>query len=119
MIDEEVGKYRKKSTARGLPRSKHKHEYRTVLVVERFELPDIHTGKQVQHESKLPKKVCTICGRINGTDTDEKWYNRTKQNHLKWTYFIKELSQDALELPVWICNEHFGKFATPVEDNDE
>lgn len=122
MFDEEVGKYKKRSTAKGQPRSKHKHIYETVLLVRHYEVPDIHTGKQVEKESRYPTKVCTICGRIDEIDYDDKWYNKEehKQNkHLKWTYFTKELSDEALKLPVWICSSYFDKFATPLEEKDD
>jgi hypothetical protein len=41
MIEDEVGKYRKRSKAKGQPRSKHKHIYETVLLITSYEVPDI------------------------------------------------------------------------------
>lgn len=119
MIDDEVGKYRKKSTAKGQPRSKHKHIYETVLLITPYQVPDIHTGKQIKGERKYPTKVCTICGRVDDVDCDEKWYNKEEHKHLTWTYFTKELSEAALNLPVWFRSEQLGKFAIPMEYNNE
>ena len=116
MFEEEIPKYRKKSTSKGQPRSKHKHIYETVLLVRHHEVPDIHTGKQIEKESRYPTKVCTICGRIDEIDYDDKWYNKEEHKHLKWTYFTKELSADALKLPVLTCRGYFDKFATPLEE---
>ena len=119
MFDDEVGKYRKKSKAKGQPRSKHKHVYETVLLVRPFIMPDIHTGKQIEKEHRNPTKVCTICGRIDTIDYDEKWYNKEEHRDLKWTYFTKDLSDAALKLPVWFCNDYFDKFAIPMEDKED
>ena len=119
MIDDEIGKYRKKSTAKGQPRSKHKHIYETVLLITPYEVPDVHTGKQLEKEHRYPTKVCNICGRVDTIDYDEKWYNKEEHKHLKWTYFTKELSAAALKLPVWFHNDYSDKFAIPMEDKDE
>ena len=119
MIDDEVGKYRKKSTAKGQPRSKHKHIYETVLLITPYEVPDIHTGKQIKKRRYDPTKVCTVCGRVDEIDWDEKWYNKIEHKHLKWTYFTKELSDAAIRLPVWYRNDYSDKFAKPMEDKDE
>lgn len=119
MIDDEVGKYKKKSTAKGQPRSKHKHIYETVLLITHYKVPDIHTGKQIEKEHKYPTKVCNICGRIDAIDYDEKWYKKNEHKHLKWTYYTKELSDAAIRLPVWYRSDNRDKFAVSVEDNDE
>ena len=50
LITEEP-KHKKKSTAKGMPRSNHKHEYKTVL------LHEIWNGKEHLYASK----VCIIC----------------------------------------------------------
>ena len=119
MIEDEVGKYRKKSRAKGQPRSKHKHIYKTVLLITPYQVPDIHTGKQIEKEHKYPTKVCTICGRVADIDYDDLWYKREEHKHLKWIYFTKELSDAALKLPIWFCNDYFDKFATPMEGNND
>ena len=119
MIDDEVGKYRKKSRAKGQHRSKHKHIYETVLLITPYQVPDVHTGKEIEKEHRYPTKVCTICGRVDAIDYDDKWYNKEEHKHLKWTYFTKELSDAALKLPVWFRNKHFDKFSSPMENKDE
>ena len=119
MIDDEVGKYRKKSTAKGQPRSKHKHIYETVLLITPYQVPNVATGKQIEKEHRYPTRVCTICGRVADIDYDDKWYNKEEHKHLKWTYFNKELSEAALKLPVWIRNDCWDKFAIPMEDKNE
>ena len=118
MFDDEVGKYRKKSKAKGQPRSKHKHIYETVLLITPYQVPDIHTGKQIEKEHRYPTKVCTICGRIDTIDYDEKWYNNEEHRDLR-KYFIKDLSEDTLKLPVWFRSNYRDKFAILMEDNNE
>lgn len=119
MIDDEVGKYRKKSTAKGQPRAKHKHIYKTVLLITPYQVPEVSTGKQLQKEHRYPTKLCTICGRVDTIDYDDHWYNKEEHKNLKWRYFTKELSDAALKLPVWFRNDHFDKFAIPMEDNND
>ena len=118
-IQDEIPKYRKKSKAKGQPRSNHKHIYETVLLITPFKVPDVNTGKQIQKERKYPTKVCNICGRIDTIDYDKKWYNTEEHKNLKWTYFTKELSDAALKLPVWFCNSYCDKFAIPMRDKNE
>ena len=115
----EVGKYRKKSTAKGQPRSKHKHIYETVLLITPYQVPNVATGKQMEKEHRYPTRVCTICGRVADIDYDDKWYNKEEHKHLKWIYFTKELSDAALKLPVWVRNDYCNKFAIPMEDKNE
>lgn len=113
-IDTEVPKYRKKSTAKGQPRSNHKHMYETVLLIRHHTVPDINTGKQIEKETRFPTKICTICGRIKETDTNQKWYINVGHKDHKWAYFTKELSEASLELPIWFCNGFFDTFAKPI-----
>ena len=116
MIDDEVGKYRKKSTAKGQPRSKHKHIYETVLLRSYFEHTDMCTGKPIRTHSELPTKVCTICGRVDYVDTDPVYYVKNKVPNIPMLAFTKDLSDVALQLPKWE-HDFFDKFATPMEDN--
>ena len=118
MIDEEVGKYKKRSTAKGQPRAKHKHEYITVRLVRKYEVPDVSTGKMRPHESILPTKVCQICGRIDYVDRDASYYVKEPVKGLPYLIFDKRLSDKALELPIWIADK-FEKFATPMEEEDD
>ena len=118
MFDEEVGKYKKRSTAKGQPRAKHKHEYITVRLVRKYEVPDMSTGKMKPHESILPTKVCQICGRIDYVDRDASYYVKEPVKGLPYLIFDKKLSDKALKLPIWVADK-FEKFATPLEEQDD
>ena len=119
MFEEDVCKYRTRSTAKVRPRSKHKHMYETVLLTCHYKVPDVNTGKQIEKESRQPTKVCTVCGRIDKKDNNEMWYNKQEHKHLKWTYFTNELSEAALKLPVWHCTSYFDNTAIPAETNND
>lgn len=108
MLEDEVGKYRKKSKAKGQPRSKHKHVYEVVLLTTKY------TYNSYPHETydSYPTKVCTICGRIDDILWDDKYYVGKK------LVYPKELSELALSLPKYRRN-FLDKFATPVEDNND
>ena len=118
MLDPEVGKYRKRSKAKGQPRSKHKHKYETVLLISEYEVPNLHTGKQEKHQQKVPTKVCRICGRIDYVDSNPLYYeNEVVKTHPIFIY-SKNLSEEAMKLPKWLCSS-LGKFATPLEENND
>ena len=115
MIDEEVGKYKKRSKSKGQPRAKHKHEYITVLLYEQYEFPDVKTGRgTIKHDHIAPTKVCKICGRVDYTDDDDSYYVKNRVEHTPQLVFSKELSDKALALPKW-RRAPFDKFATPME----
>ena len=119
MIDEEVGKYKKRSTAKGQPRSKHKHEYITVLLHEQYEWPDVKTGRgTIKHDHIAPTRVCRICGRVEHRDTDESYYVKNSILNIPQLVFSKDLSDKALALPKW-RRAPFDKFATPMEEKDD
>jgi hypothetical protein len=107
-IDEPI-KHKKKSKAKGLPRSDHKHEYETVL------LHATYNFKSVVPKNKqfiYPAKVCTICGRIKSTDKDPSYYvEKLINTDLPYKVYSKSLSEKALSLPKWRVNNLFGKFA--------
>ena len=105
-IDDEP-KYRKKSTAKGQPRSKHKHVYEDVLLTRYFTISD-RQGNPKQHTSADPYRVCNICGRIDDMLFDDKYYNGPRLR------YPRELSEKALALPKWYCN-YFDKFAVKDE----
>ena len=114
MIDDEVGKYKKRSTAKGQPRSKHKHKYETVLLIRESEVPDLHTGKQKKIQNKFPTKVCQLCGRIDYVDQDPSYYNIDVVKGLPYHIYDKKLSEKAEMLTKWFCNS-FDKFAHKME----
>lgn len=118
MVDDEVGKYKKKSKAKGQPRAKHKHEYQTVLLTKYYEGKDFTTGKPKTTEYVYPTKVCVICGRIDDINQDPTYYTETLCQGIPFIAHKKELSNEALKLPKWFAG-FFDKFASKVEENDE
>lgn len=119
MIDEEIGKYKKRSTAKGQPRSKHKHIYETVLLHEEYEWPDVKTGREpIKHDHISPTKVCKICGRVEYVDNDSSYYVMNRCCDIPHLVFSKDLSDKALALPRW-RRKPFDKFACPMEEEDD
>ena len=110
----EEPKYKKKSIATGLPRSKHKHIYETVLLYNHHHYKDLRNGDNKVSTYALPVKVCIICGRISHIDTDLSYYVE-KASNLRWVPHIRELSDKALALPKWEC-DNFDKFAVKMEN---
>lgn len=111
LYDEET-KYKKKSKAKGLPRSKHKHVYQTVLLKSYHTYPDFKTGKTKVSFTELPTKVCSICGRVDYVDTDPSFYVKKELNdHLSYRIYSKELSEKALALPKYYIDDFLDKFA--------
>ena len=100
-------KHKKKSTAKGLPRSKHKHIYETVLLESDYHHTDFKTGADKIIKIFTPTKVCTICGRIDRVDKDPSYYRDST---------VKELNEKALNLPRWYVQDYFDKFAVKMED---
>ena len=116
MIDyNDEPKYRKKSTAKGQPRSKHKHSYEVVLLTRCYHGTDCKTGKPEDHYSSLPTKVCTICGRIDSVVWDEEYYTRERIDHLPFNVSTRKLTEKAVGLPKWKC-DFFDKFAVKEEE---
>ena len=101
-------KYRKKSKAKGQPRSKHKHIYEVVLLTRHFTIPNRFGGVS-NYEDVLPARVCNICGRIDEIVLfDDEYYIGPSHR------YPRELSEKALSLPKWHC-EYFDKFAVKDE----
>lgn len=111
LLTDEETRHRKKSTAKGLPRSKHKHIYETVLLKRYYNHTDFKTGKPVITCSELPTKVCKICGRVDRVDRDPSYYVHNQIQDLPWRVYSTELSEKALQLPKWYINDFFDKFA--------
>ena len=108
-------RHRKKSKAKGQPRADHKHIYETVLLTSRYHGTDFKTGKPRITETKVPTKVCTICGRINHTDRDPKYYVRNYIPNLPFKTYKEELSEEALSLPKWLAEDFWDKFAIKID----
>ena len=111
LIDDEIPTYRKKSKKKGQPRANHKHTYETVLLTRYYHF---NFEEPKTSESKLPTKVCTICGRIDYVDYDASLYNVHPATNITWA-LVKDLSEKALSLPKWHADS-FDKFATKMEE---
>lgn len=111
-------KYHKKSKAKGQPRADHKHLYETVLLTKKYHGTDFKTGRERITETQLPMRVCNICGRINNVDRDPKYYVRKPIYDLPFKVCEEELSEEALNLPRWLAEDFWDKFAKKiVEEN--
>jgi hypothetical protein len=115
IVTDEEPKHKKKSKGNGLPRSKHKHEYETVLLSRYYRFPDLKTGMEKVYEQRNPTKVCTICGRINYMDSDQSYYEIMQSTLNPPFIYEKVLTEKALNLPKWKVEEPYGKFATKIE----
>lgn len=114
LVNEEL-KHKKKSTSKGLPRSKHKHTYETVLLTKDYHTTDYKTGKPKITQTTLPTKVCTICGRIDEVDKDQSFYIRKTVTDLPFIVYKDVLSEKALNLPKWHAKDFWDKFAIKIE----
>ena len=110
-LEKEEPKHKKKSKAKGLPRSKHKHTYETVLLFRRYNHTDLKTGCPTTTVTVYPQKVCTICGRIGEIDRNESYYMKN-DNSTRWLWcHSDDLSEEAFKLPRWYADDFWDKFA--------
>lgn len=116
ILTDEEPKHKKKSKGNGLPRSKHKHIYETVLLHYEFCYTSPKTGKEVVVPKDVPTKVCTVCGRIDYVDQDASYYERVQAKDVPFIFYEKVLTEKALNLPKWKVEEPYGKFATKIEE---
>lgn len=107
LISEDT-KYKKKSNAKGLSRSKHKHQYKTVML-SRFST--INVGTITICEDRAPTNVCEICGRVGDIDKDPSYYEKIPNTSHPWTEYSTKFSAKALNLPRWYVEDYFDKFA--------
>ena len=114
LLDEEP-KHKKKSTAKGQPRSKHKHIYETVLLTKDYHTIDYKTGKPQITQTTLPTKVCIICGRIDEVDEDQSFYIKKAVLGLPFIAYENVLSEKALNLPKWYAKDFWDKIAIKIE----
>ena len=116
ILTDEEPKHKKKSQGNGLPRSKHKHIYETVLLHHEFRYTSPKTGKEVVVPKKVPTKVCVVCGRIDYVDTDPS-YSEAVQSALGFPYIYERvLTEKALKLPKWRTDSIYDKFAIKIEE---
>ena len=110
-LEAEEPRHRKKSKKRGQPRADHKHEYKTVLLLNEYEnryFPD----KTTLYER--PTKVCTICGRVG--DTDMSFYDRIEVQDFLPVKVYERVIRDKESLEKWYVDDYFDKFAKKVEE---
>lgn len=111
-LEKEEPKYRKKSKKKGQPRADHKHEYKTVLLLNEYEHPWFPGEKRLL---ELPKKVCMICGRIGDTDFD--YFDHVEMHGMP--YRVSErVIRDKESLEKWYVDDLFDKFAKRVIADD-
>ena len=115
LINEEP-KHRKKSKGNGLPRSKHKHLYETVLLYRYYHHTDLATGGDKLSVSFAPTRVCTICGRVEHVDNDPSYYTYEPIKNLPFICKEKILTEKALNLPKWYLEDYWDKFAIKMEE---
>jgi hypothetical protein len=114
-LEKEEPKHKKKSKGNGLPRSKHKHQYETVLLTKYYHHTDFKTGFPTTTVTMNPYKVCVICGRIEGWDRNPKYYIKKPRYDLPIVVYDEELSEEALVLPKWYVDDFWDKFARKGE----
>lgn len=106
---DKITKHKKKSKAKGLPRSNHKHKYETVLLHTNY---NFKSGVLKNNQLIYPVKLCTICGRIKSSDQDPSYYIKKLINtDLPCKCYSKTLSEKALSLPKWYSSDFLDKFA--------
>lgn len=116
---EEEPKHRKKSSAKGRARSKHKHVYETVLLTRDYHCKDLRNGKPKVVQTTAPAKVCVICGRIGEPDTDPSFFLKIPITSLPFTAYEKVLSEKALSLPKWHAEDFWDAFAVKVDEGEK
>lgn len=119
LLIEEEPKHRKKSSAKGRARSKHKHIYETVLLTRDYHCKDLHNGNPKIVQTTVPTKVCVICGRIDEVNRDPSLYLEKPVMGLPYEAYEKELSEKALSLPKWHAEDFWDAFAVKVDEEEE
>lgn len=114
---DDIPKYRKKSSAKGQPRSKHKHCYEPVLLKRRYTYTDSTNGKLKTIFMERPTMVCPICGRVGNIIHDPSFYNKVEKQSTPYRVMASELNEKALKLPKWYIEDFMDKFAKEGEFN--
>ena len=104
----DIPKYKKKSQAKGLPRSKHKHQYIPVLLHRKHHF---YIGEPKTEIIQSVTKVCQMCGRIDKTLRGAEWYDTEYEYFGKYSISKDTLNKKALSLPKWYADDFFDKFA--------
>ena len=109
-LESEEPRHRKKSKKRGQPRADHKHEYKTVLLLNEYVnqyFPDKTTL------TKRPTKVCVICGRVG--DIDYEMYELVEMHGMPYRIHERKI-RDEESLEKWYVDDYFDKFAKKMEE---
>ena len=109
-LESEEPRHRKKSKKRGQPRADHKHEYKTVLLLNEY-VHNYFPDKPVL--TKRPMKVCMICGRVGDIDYDR--YDLVEMHGMPYRIHEREI-RDEESLEKWYVDDYFDKFAKKVEE---
>ena len=109
-LEAEEPRHRKKSKKRGQPRADHKHEYKTVLLLNEYE-NRYFPCKTTLYER--PTKICTICGRVG--DTDMSFYDRVEVQDSLSVKVYERVIRDKESLEKWYVDDYFDKFAKKME----
>lgn len=109
-IENDEPRHRKKSKKRGQPRADHKHEYKTVLLLNKF-VSDYFPDKE--RLIKRPAKVCMVCGRVGNTDFSQ--YDLVEIPDMPYRICEREI-RDEDKLEKWYVDDYFDKFAKKMEE---
>lgn len=109
LIEAEEPKHKKKSKKKGQPRADHKHQYKTVLLINEYE-NRYRPGET--STIKRPTKVCAICGRVG--ETDMSMYEYIEMDNMPYRIH-RRIIRDENSLEKWYVDDYFDKFAHKSE----
>ena len=108
-LENEEPRHKKKARKKRHPRADHKHEYKTVLLLNVY---DAH-GNQGKRCIVSPTKVCTICGRIG--DVDMSQYDIVDiEGNLPYR-MKRRVIRDEEKLEKWYTEGFLEKFAHKLD----
>lgn len=111
-LENEAPKHKKKSKKKGQPRADHRHEYKTVLLLNEYEHKYFPGQKSL---IKRPTSVCTICGRVG--DIDMSQYDLVEVPNLPYIVHQRVI-RDEEYLEKWYVDDYFDKFAKKMEEQE-
>lgn len=110
--EQEIPKYKKKSKAKGLKRSKHKHEYKPCLVHLEEEIPSINepSGKR-KVDSYFYAEYCTICGKLTNPKFIE---GKPLEERPEYSVMLtnEEIKEKYKDLEVKEVQDYFQKYVS-------
>ncbi len=109
----DIPKYRKKSKGNGVPRSNHKHQYKTVLLKHVLDNP-FKAAEKI--ERYCPYEVCTICGRIGNINLS---YCKQPSGVFLFGFAKEDIDKisDVKSLELWVTDESIPKYARKMEED--